>query len=320
MKEFNKIAFSTGGIKGISFIGCIKALEERNIINNINFFAGSSIGSLIALLLSIGFKSNEMFTTLKRVNLDSLREIKITGILDTFGISDTNRIGTLIKFCLMEKGLSSQLTFKQLYDIKKNVLIITGTNVNSRESHYFNYIDTPDMQIATALKISMCIPFFFNAVSFNKNLYVDGGLMDPLPSIYLNNFNKKNDSFNAENSNNLEKNEKNENDEDEDDSINLNNSNNGNVIALNINNSITKSCSKIEDLETFAISITACVLQKINSLIKDTNIPSISQINIDTDDYSAIDFNIKENDIVKLIDLGYDQTKNWIDNFDLKLE
>ena len=111
MKKFNKIAFSTGGIKGISFIGCIKALEERNLIENIDFFAGSSIGSLIALLLSIGYKSDEMFTTLKKVNLESLREIRITSILDTFGISDTNRIGTLIKFCLMEKGLSPNLTF-----------------------------------------------------------------------------------------------------------------------------------------------------------------------------------------------------------------
>ena len=28
MEKFEKIVFSTGGIKGISFIGCIKALES----------------------------------------------------------------------------------------------------------------------------------------------------------------------------------------------------------------------------------------------------------------------------------------------------
>ena len=303
MEKIKKISFSTGGIKGISFIGAVKALEERNIIDNIKYFSGSSVGSLIALLLSIGYKSDEMFTTLKRVNLDSLREIKITSILDTFGISDTNRLGKLVKFCLMEKGLSPQLTFKQLYEIKNNILVITGTNVNSRESHYFNYITTPNMSITTALKISMCIPFFFNAVKFNENIYVDGGLMDPLPSTYINEFNEKVEiNTNSESKNEDENEKKTTNEIDEDI-----------VLAININNSLLKSCSKISDLETFAVSITACVLQKMNSLMKNVNKhKNIYQINLDTENYSAIDFNIKEDDILKLIDLGYIQTKEYL--------
>ena len=65
MEKIKKISFSTGGIKGISFIGAVKALEKRNIIDNIKYYH-SSVGSLIALLLSIGYKSGEMFTTLKK--------------------------------------------------------------------------------------------------------------------------------------------------------------------------------------------------------------------------------------------------------------
>ena len=45
------------------------------------------------------------------------------------------------------------------------------------------------------------------------------------------------------------------------------------------------------------------------------NNTKISQINIDTANFSAIDFNIKENDIIKLVDLGYEQTKGWLDSF-----
>ena len=296
MVKFNKVAFSTGGIKGISYIGCIKALEDRNILNNVKYFAGSSIGALVALLLSIGYKSDEIFNTLKKVNLQSLREIKITNILETFGISDTNRLGSLVKLCLMEKGLSPKITFLQLNEIRKNTLIITGTNLNSRESHYFNYITTPNMEIVSALKISMCIPFFFNAVKLNDNIYVDGGLMDPLPSNYLKNFNEKYEL------------------EDEDGKDNY-------VLAVNINNNLIKSCSKIDDLELFTMSVTACILSKMNSLMNQINIHSnIKQINLDTNNFSAIDFNITENDILKLVDLGYEQTKKFLDQISEKEE
>lgn len=322
MRKYNKIAFSTGGIKGISFIGCIKALEELNLVNNFKFFGGSSVGSLIALLLSIDYRSDEMFTTLKKVNLNSLRELKITNILQTYGISDTNRLGSLVKFCLMEKGLSPALTFKQLFDIKKNVLVITGTNINSRESVYFNYRDTPNMLITDALKISMCIPFFFNAVNLNENIYVDGGLMDPLPSEYIKSFNDEKNEISAK-FDNVDDNENdticenNIDNESDDSNENCNKSKYKdeclNVLAFNINNSLLKRCNKIEDIETFAVSITACVLQKMNSLMKLQKDKCIDQIDIDTNDFSAIDFNIKENDILSLVDLGYKQTKKWFE-------
>ena len=78
-----------------------------------------------------------------------------------------------------------------MFDLsKKNILVITGTNVNSRESHYFNYITTPDMNITTALKISMCIPFFFNAVKYNENIYVDGKCGIKLSCINVNDASK----------------------------------------------------------------------------------------------------------------------------------
>ena len=61
------------------------------------------------------------------------------------------------------------------------------------------------MSITTALKISMCIPF--NAVKFN-NIYVDGGLMDPLPSTYINEFNEKVEINTNSESKNEDENEK----------------------------------------------------------------------------------------------------------------
>ena len=47
----NKLIFSGGGINGLSFLGCLKALEEYNIIPQINTLVGSSAGAILSLLI-----------------------------------------------------------------------------------------------------------------------------------------------------------------------------------------------------------------------------------------------------------------------------
>ena len=48
------ICFAGGGIKGVAHIGVLKALEEENI--NFDYVAGTSSGSIIAALYSVGYK------------------------------------------------------------------------------------------------------------------------------------------------------------------------------------------------------------------------------------------------------------------------
>ena len=45
--------FGGGAIRGVSYIGAIKAMEELGIC--IDTFGGSSVGSIIAALLAVGY-------------------------------------------------------------------------------------------------------------------------------------------------------------------------------------------------------------------------------------------------------------------------
>jgi NTE family protein len=62
-------------------------------------------------------------------------------------------------------------------------LYITGTDISNRKSRVFSYETTPDMEVALAVRISMSIPLFFEAVPFEypgtqgPQYYADGGLM-----------------------------------------------------------------------------------------------------------------------------------------------
>ena len=67
------IIFSSGGIKGLYFLGCLEALEELNITNNIEVFVGCSVGSIIALLYSVGFTAKEMTEIALHINFTDFK-------------------------------------------------------------------------------------------------------------------------------------------------------------------------------------------------------------------------------------------------------
>ncbi|MCE5255839.1 MAG: patatin-like phospholipase family protein [Spirochaetaceae bacterium] len=62
-------------------------------------------------------------------------------------------------------------------------LYITGTDVSNRSSRIFSFETTPNMEVALAVRISMSIPLFFEAISYQypgtdkPQLYADGGVM-----------------------------------------------------------------------------------------------------------------------------------------------
>ncbi len=53
---FENLVFSGGGVKGIAYVGVLEALREQGVpLENIRRIAGTSAGSIIASLLSVGF-------------------------------------------------------------------------------------------------------------------------------------------------------------------------------------------------------------------------------------------------------------------------
>lgn len=54
------LVFSGGGIKGLAYVGAIKALEEKNLFQKVKRFAGASAGAITAALLAIGMSPDEL--------------------------------------------------------------------------------------------------------------------------------------------------------------------------------------------------------------------------------------------------------------------
>ena len=71
-KKYKNVIFSGGSIRGLSYIGCLKSLEEQGILEGLTTFAGVSIGSIMATLIYLGFSSKELYQLIMAIKLDEL--------------------------------------------------------------------------------------------------------------------------------------------------------------------------------------------------------------------------------------------------------
>lgn len=189
-KKYKNLVLEGNGMAGLVYIGALKVLEERDIIKDIENFAGTSSGAIMAAFMSIGYTSEEIYNI--SANLDWKNMVKRKNCLfqffyfwNKYGLFKYDQIEQTIKSFFLRKLGKSDLTFKEHYDITKKNLILVGVNVNKQKPEYFCNDLTPDMSVIKAIKISSSFPFIFDPVKHNNMLYIDGGVMNNFPIEYF---------------------------------------------------------------------------------------------------------------------------------------
>ena len=95
------LVLSGGGIRGILHLGAIKTLNEKNIFKNIKNYAGSSAGSMISLLLSIGYTYNDIMIIFLKINTDKFYDITdIFEFLNIYGLLNLNPFEKFLRLLL----------------------------------------------------------------------------------------------------------------------------------------------------------------------------------------------------------------------------
>jgi len=191
--NLENLCFSGGGIKGIAFIGCLKALEEKNILKNIKSIIGTSAGSIMALFITLGYTSKQLKELCLNIKFNSLigsindLNTLITCFTTSFGLESGEKINKLITILIQKKNFKEDINFLELYNKTKINLIITGTCITNSKKVFFNYKETPEMKISEAVRISISIPLIFNFIKMNNKIYCDGALLNNYPIKYFKN-------------------------------------------------------------------------------------------------------------------------------------
>jgi predicted acylesterase/phospholipase RssA len=64
---FKGLCISSGGMKGLYYLGVLDYYYEKKLLDNVKYYAGTSIGSLICLLLIIGYTPKEIFQNILKL-------------------------------------------------------------------------------------------------------------------------------------------------------------------------------------------------------------------------------------------------------------
>lgn len=172
--KFDSFIFEGGGIRGIGFGGSIKYLEEHNLLKQINRFAGSSAGAIVAAALAVGYSGDDIIKILHDTNFEEFKDDSFGVILDIwrfineYGVYKGEKFLDWIGDILKAKTGNANITFKEVYDKYGKELVVTGTNVNQYKTRYFHHKKDPHMPVKLAVRISMSIPVFFKAVKLTE--------------------------------------------------------------------------------------------------------------------------------------------------------
>lgn len=175
------LVFSGGGMKGIAYIGVLKALEELEFIQYFDTFSGASVGSLILLLYLLGYTASELLKLVIGLDINKLKSIDLFGLFNNFGIDNGNKLMYVVKKLFKKKNIDENITMKEFYELTNKTLYMSTVCLNTGTIEYLSHKTHPSLQILKAVRMSTAIPWFYTPVNHDNKLYIDGGVIDNYP-------------------------------------------------------------------------------------------------------------------------------------------
>ncbi|XGV87459.1 MAG: patatin-like phospholipase family protein [Limnothrix sp. BL-A-16] len=184
--NYKNLALQAGGVLGTAYVGVVQALSERGLLSKFERVAGASAGAIMGTLIALRFSAAEIEEIMVNLNLSEFTDpTSPINLVQNYGYYAGDVFYKWIQDIIARK-LTTTATFADLVDAGFADLYIFGTDLTARGLREFSCRSTPDAQVAGAVRASMSIPFFFQAWQFpggipDNHYYVDGGLILPYP-------------------------------------------------------------------------------------------------------------------------------------------
>lgn len=210
------LVFEGAGIRGIAYAGAIKVLEEHKQIDGIKNVGGTSAGAITAMMVALGYRSDEIYRLVAETRFQQFNDGKfyfiggINRVVKNYGWYRGHAFNHWIDKIIEAKTGNADITFRELNECGFKGLYVTATCLNKQKLVILSKHTYPDMKISDAVRISISIPLYFEAVQIDSNgrvyegrkkpqgldILVDGGITGNFPififdSVYTNSENKK---------------------------------------------------------------------------------------------------------------------------------
>ncbi len=199
--EVQNLVFEGAGIRGIAYAGAIAELEKKGVLNSVQRVGGTSAGAITAMLLSLGYTAAEISEVIGNTNFKKLADGQwafaggISRMRKAFGWYRGKKADQWLQQLIKAKAGKSDITFAELAQKGFKDLYVTGTSLNRQQLIVFSHEHFPNMPVKDAVRISMSIPFYFEAVFMDStgklydkptdingmHVMVDGGFTGNFP-------------------------------------------------------------------------------------------------------------------------------------------
>jgi len=199
--QYKNLVFEGGGLMGLAYCGALTELENRNILPSIEKVAGTSVGAITAVLISVGYNADEITKIILETDFGKFNDgsnMFFDGVYrfsKNYGFYKGEEFQDWLKSKIAKKTGNADITFLQLRQSGYKDLYVTGTNLSKQKSIIFSAENFPEMKIADAVRISMSIPMYYESCfvdsvgnvyheqndTLPRDLIVDGGLLNNYP-------------------------------------------------------------------------------------------------------------------------------------------
>ncbi len=199
--KYENLVFEGGGIRGIAYAGVLKELENSGIIQDITRVGGTSAGAITALMISLGYSSKEIYEIISETKFQKFNDGEfiffggLTRLSGKYGWYKGNKFTRWLEKIIEAKTGNAEITLQELQDEKFKQLYVTGTCLNKQKLLVFSADTYPQMKVKDAVRISMSVPLYFEAVFIdsvgkvynnykkdnNMDIVVDGGILGNFP-------------------------------------------------------------------------------------------------------------------------------------------
>ncbi|GAB5400902.1 MAG: hypothetical protein Aureis2KO_24870 [Aureisphaera sp.] len=186
MRPIESVVFKGGGVLGMAYAGAVEVLEEQNILQNVQRSAGTSAGSVVALMVALGYTSAEIKKVVNDTNFkdfeDHWNPLRVS---TKYGLYKGDFLLNWIEGIVAQKA-NKDITYGEMKSQGFKELKVFATNLNTQLAQEFSAEITPEVKLTESVRASMSIPLFFAAWQFpggapNSHIYVDGGVLYNYP-------------------------------------------------------------------------------------------------------------------------------------------
>ena len=195
MVKWRYISCAGGAHKGILYIGAIRALHDHfERYHKISFatfcrehvrgFAGTSVGSLVALAFMLNIAADDVMETFAPLLSDLMSNTDVTKMFTKFGVDSGEMIKLTTRRMLSRAGLAEDTTMGKLESLLRAEFVCVTTNLSRQQVVYLTGKSHPALSVVDAVYMSACIPFVFVPVELDGEMFVDGGFCDNIPRFF----------------------------------------------------------------------------------------------------------------------------------------